>query len=84
MTALPSSLRGIPHRRPHAETQHEREQAEALSNFTTAEDALHSLILTPEQIHEMNEKIAARRVEFLQRIRNLNEAVNTSDQTGKE
>jgi hypothetical protein len=53
---------------------HQQEAEQASSNFEKAADVLHDLVLTPEQIRQMNESIAARRVEFLQRAANLRQA----------
>lgn len=61
--------------RPHAQTAHEREAAEADSRFIRCENDIR---LSDEQIRTMNEHIAARRAEFLQRARNYKTWANVS------
>jgi DNA repair ATPase RecN len=56
---------------------HRQEVEQASSNFEKAADVLHDLVLTPEQIRQMNESIATRRAEFLERARNLKQARRT-------
>jgi hypothetical protein len=56
---------------------HQQEAEQASSNFEKAADVLHDLVLTPEQIREMNDRIAVRRAEFLERARNLKQARRT-------
>jgi Spy/CpxP family protein refolding chaperone len=53
---------------------HRQEAEQASSNFEKAADVLCSLVLTPEQIQKMNEQLAVRRAEFIERARNLKQA----------
>jgi hypothetical protein len=62
-------------------TAHEREAEQADSRFIRCE---HDIRMSDTDIREMNERIAKRRAEFLQRARNLKGSKQTTQKAGEE